>query len=324
MILLLSNGLVDRSIEELYLWIKFFKGNVAKINSIDLCNDMKIKVEITNPISNFFISDKNEIIKWEDINVIWYWRWHEYDLSNLYNPLCKNYTIRNFLYRECETISSYTFNKLKDKKWYGNKSINKLIVLEEAICCGLNIPSTIITTQRNDLLCFYNKHKNIIIKPLSDPIFINKNGRRFAMYTSILEKEDIFNLPSTVFPLCCQEYIKKDYEIRIFYLDKKFYSAAILSQQDERTRVDFRNYNLETPNRIIPYKLPNEIESKLQKLMIHLQLSTGSIDLIYKEGIYYFLEVNPVGQYDMISSPCNYNLSSLIAKFLISNDLKNG
>jgi D-alanine-D-alanine ligase-like ATP-grasp enzyme len=51
--------------------------------------------------------------------------------------------------------------------------------------------------------------------------------------------------------------------------------------------------------------------------MALLKLNTGSIDLIVNTtGEYIFLEVNPVGQFGMVSSPCNYYLEREIARFL--------
>jgi glutathione synthase/RimK-type ligase-like ATP-grasp enzyme len=92
---------------------------------------------------------------------------------------------------------------------------------------------------------------------------------------------------------------------------------AIFSQSNEKTKIDFRNYDLQKPNRTVPYNLPKEIILKLKKLTKALALRTGSIDLIKaKDGQYYFLEVNPVGQFGMVSRPCNYNIEMKIAKFL--------
>lgn len=52
--------------------------------------------------------------------------------------------------------------------------------------------------------------------------------------------------------------------------------------------------------------------------MKKMNLDTGSIDMIVTPELeYVFLEVNPVGQYDMVSVPCNYHLHSKIAKILI-------
>ena len=46
-------------------------------------------------------------------------------------------------------------------------------------------------------------------------------------------------------------------------------------------------------------------------------LKSGSIDMIYStDNIYYFLEVNPVGQFYQVSFPANYYLEKEIAKTL--------
>lgn len=51
--------------------------------------------------------------------------------------------------------------------------------------------------------------------------------------------------------------------------------------------------------------------------MADLDLNCGSIDMILgNDGLYYFLEVNPVGQFGMVSGPCNYYLERKIANFL--------
>ena len=51
-----------------------------------------------------------------------------------------------------------------------------------------------------------------------------------------------------------------------------------------------------------------------------LKLSTGSIDLVVDiNDVYYFLEVNPVGQFGMVSSPCNYNIEKKLVNTLLRN-----
>jgi glutathione synthase/RimK-type ligase-like ATP-grasp enzyme len=92
---------------------------------------------------------------------------------------------------------------------------------------------------------------------------------------------------------------------------------AIFSQDEIQTKIDQRRYNMTDPNRMVPYTLPKHIESKLLQLMKNLELETGSVDLIKTvDGKYYFLEVNPVGHYEIISYICNYNINREIAKYL--------
>ena len=66
-----------------------------------------------------------------------------------------------------------------------------------------------------------------------------------------------------------------------------------------------------------PYRLPKKIENKIVNLMEKLHLTSGSIDLIKGvDGKYYFLEVNPVGQYDWVSVYGGYDLDQKIAFYL--------
>ena len=137
--------------------------------------------------------------------------------------------------------------------------------------------------------------------------------------TELLSKNRKKYIPDTFPPSFFQKCIEKEYEIRTFFIENDYYSMAIFSQNDEQTKIDFRNYNESKPNKFIPYILPEDIKSKLIELMKCINLNCGSIDLIVgKDGNYYFLEVNPVGQYDMVSVPCNYNLHKKIAEYLIN------
>ena len=93
---------------------------------------------------------------------------------------------------------------------------------------------------------------------------------------------------------------------------------AIFSQMDDRTAVDYRHYRPDKPNRQVPFILPLKVQHKLRMLMRDLDLSSGSIDMIYdKFNRYVFLEVNPVGQFGMISQACNYYLEKSVAEHLI-------
>ena len=89
---------------------------------------------------------------------------------------------------------------------------------------------------------------------------------------------------------------------------------AIFSQKDNQTEIDFRRYNLKKPNRTVPYQIPLSLEKKIIKLMTMLEFNTGSLDFIVdKEDNYYFLEINPSGQFGMVSLPCNYYLEKQMA-----------
>ncbi len=93
---------------------------------------------------------------------------------------------------------------------------------------------------------------------------------------------------------------------------------AIFSQFDNATKVDYRKY---TNNRNVPFNLPQIVEKKIVNLMNLLSLDSASLDLIKGlDGMYYFLEVNPSGQFGNVSYFCNYYIEHNIVNYLISNE----
>lgn len=202
--------------------------------------------------------------------------------------------------------------------------VNKLEVLVLAKSVGLIIPETIIVSRKYVLEEFASRFKNgVISKSIYEPLHVidDNSSTIYTSYTVKLENSDINRLPDTFSPSLVQENLDKDFEIRVFYLDKKFYPMAIFSQKNSKTAIDFRNYDYDNPNRNIPYCLPGIIKNQLQELMARLNLNSGSIDLVKtKTGEIFFLEVNPVGQYSMVGFPCNYNLDFEIYKYLTNHE----
>jgi glutathione synthase/RimK-type ligase-like ATP-grasp enzyme len=91
---------------------------------------------------------------------------------------------------------------------------------------------------------------------------------------------------------------------------------AIFSQMDSKSRLDFRDVDVNGshPNRMVPFTLPKNIRLKIDRLMKKLKLESGSIDMIVSpDNEYFFLEVNPVGQFNFISELCNYYIEKDIA-----------
>ena len=216
---------------------------------------------------------------------------------------------RAFKY-ESDVFSTFFLKYLAKAKWVTNVEqlhVNKLVVLQKAIEVGLDVPKTLITNNLNDLKHFFLEYPSIITKPVSEMEIIQFDNRFFSNHTSIVQEKDLETdrIPLTLF----QESIEKEFEIRTFYFYGKCFSMAIFSQNDDQTKVDFRVYNHAKPNRRVPYTLESSLENKIIELMHSLKLDTGSIDFIKsKNDKLFFLEVNPVGQFGMVSYPCNYYL----------------
>lgn len=192
--------------------------------------------------------------------------------------------------------------------------IDKIEVLRLAKKNGLTVPETYIANSRDSLQKILNLNKDLITKPIFEGVTFSDFKGMYGTHTQTVKKCEIEAFTPSLF----QENINKKFELRIFYLDGTFYPMAIFSSANSQTQTDFRNYDIFNPNRCVPYELPQNIKEKLNALMTDVNLTSGSIDMIKDvNGRYVFLEINPVGQFGMVSRPCNYYLEKEVAEFLI-------
>lgn len=313
----------DRTTNEVIDWLRKYKVKFVRISSDDLVSVSSVYICPHSEVNELYFSIRNKKYKLSDFRAVWYRRSWITIQSYLYENATPELTqeVNKQLYSELNELSKYLIYQLEKKSLNrpNDLYLNKLTVLDECKKIGIEVPSTIITTLKGDLINFYNDKKKIITKNFSQGVFVNFQKEVLNSYTMLVDEDMISDLPESFFPMMFQEYIEKSYEIRAFYLDGKFYCSAILSQNDNQTKVDFRNYNLKKPNRTPPYKLPVDVEKKIGQLMVNLKLNSGSIDLLVDvSGKYIFLEVNPIGQFGQVSKPCNYFLEMKVAKHLMT------
>lgn len=218
--------------------------------------------------------------------------------------------LREFFYNYGLGLGSF------QKEKYNNRIHNFFIAKRN----NLKVPATLVTSLKVDLQEFVRKHEKVITKPIHNGhlSFNHDNLRYTCKGTQILTEEFIGGLEERFYPSLFQEYIDKKVEIRVFVLAGKVYPMAIFSQLDPQTQYDFRNYNRQKPNRAVPFTLPAEVVESIVGFMRESDLDTGSIDLILdKKNNYYFLEVNPTGQFGWVSDECNYYLEKKVANYLI-------
>lgn len=325
MILIFSSHLGEFTTDNVIDWLEIKQVQFKRINGVDL-----IKNKINISISDIEIYINNEIIILSNINVFWYRRLLPYnyflsEYGNLTKSKILNFELIRNIQSEYYKIRDFIGYLYKDKKWlskFDSSSLNKLEVLNFAMSFGLIIPETLITTSKKEILKFKEKHKNIIVKNISEVLGLPIDNKAYVSYTHLVDDNDFNNISSKIYPSLVQKNIFKIYELRIFYLNGSFSSMAIFSQNDDKTKTDFRVYNQEKPNRNVPYLLPKGVQEKLELLMNKLNLNCGSIDMIKSiNGDYVFLEINPVGQFGMVSKPCNYFLEEKVADYLKELDI---
>lgn len=312
----------DYSTSNVIDWLHYLNSNYVRINNND---SIDVEVALNNKVEKIKISNKKWTLK--RFNCYWYRRGN-LNINNSFIDVNKgNLTaeLNEFVFYESKYLKEYIHYYFKNNSAcinnYSDIFINKLQVLSIAKKCKLDIPDTVVTNSKQILQSFVKKHKSIITKPIRESFSINYKENNYYFHTIELNNKNIYSFPKKFNHLLAQKFINKKFELRIFFLNNKFYSSAIFSSADPKTKIDVRNYNIDNPNRIVPYSLPKTIELKLIKLCKLLEINSCSIDMIVNnKNKYIFLEVNPIGQYSQVSNPCNYYLDEKIALSLINND----
>lgn len=315
MVFILSDS-TDETTNFVIDWLNYFGQKFIRHNRRDKLIDVKINVEKGYCDINLGVLDGQLIneIDFKKIKTYWYRRGDfvigvlaQKRHSKIINPI---------LQKEWGQIKEYLHFVLNGKRSLGAYNSeyrhNKLIALHLANEVGLETPNTRITSKKDHI-----KLDKVITKAISDMFSFESKVTIQSIATQRVSLDNFNILGDWFFPTLIQNEVKKAFEIRIFFINEDFYPMAIFSQSDEKTQLDFRNYNKEKPNRMVPYSLPSDIQLKISQLMVKLDLNTGSIDMIVTlEGEHVFLEVNPIGQFGWLSYHCNYAIEKSIANFL--------
>jgi len=274
-------------------WLVSMNKAFIRINPEDQVSVMELSLD------HFIIKVNSQEIHSDDITSFWYRRgdfFHHFQDSLTMDEQIKN-GIHSFLKEEYQSIFMVLHRRLSVKKSVSSiftASANKLHVLEKAQNVGLKVPDSIVTTRKDVLLNFFQKHnQNIISKSIAGILSLRSIDGTVGVFTEQIHDDLIAKLPDQFELSLFQAKIEKRLELRVFYLKGDFFAMAIFSQLDAQTSVDFRKYNKAKPNRTVPFLLEEGLKLKLLKLMEMLHLDTGSIDLILgKDYEMYFLEVN--------------------------------
>jgi ATP-GRASP peptide maturase of grasp-with-spasm system len=324
-ILIFSTQDWERTTEDVMDWITSLGGRCIRINGEDLIGTEGYSISLDSGSSEArFVIDGREISTAE-VAATWYRRGGRFNDYSVYAQVLDHdvaVQLDTHLRSEMQSTAQSLYALLANKPWLTRPAearVNKMSALRIATELGLDVPATIITNARAELEAFRDNHGRIITKAISDGTAFYVGEQRCVTYTEEVRHADIADLPERFLPTLAQELLVKKYELRIIYLAGRLYPAAIFSQRDPRTQIDFRHYNQQNPNRTVPYRLDREVEEAVRKLMSALGLVTGSLDFVRTvNDRLVFLEVNPVGQFGAFSGLCNYNIEKDVAAHLLS------
>ena len=158
-----------------------------------------------------------------------------------------------------------------------------------------------------------NPKEKYITKSIQFNLFLKEKQQFRSNGTILVKLKELYS--NNHFYSLLQKKIDRICDIRVFCIKQQYFAMAIFVSKNT---IDARSLMLDNElARIVSYKLPDELEDRINAFMNIKGINSGCIDFILSnDRQYYFLEVNPVGQFDYIEYYCNYPLSQTIAKTL--------
>lgn len=183
---------------------------------------------------------------------------------------------------------------------------NKIVQCLMARKVGFKMPASRITNSKK--LIKAEKTQFNIVKPISIGT-IYRNNSQLTVQTNIVN--DYFPMDTLEYcPAYFQDFINKDYDLRITFVGDEFFPVKINSSD----RVDWRRKNNNVTYEI--YSPPNILISQCKDMLSILNLEFGCFDFVVKDGEYFFLEVNANGQWGWLEQELGVDISGAILKHL--------
>ncbi len=234
--------------------------------------------------------------------------------------------------KEAHGFLSFLLYYLGDRYCLGNhlfdrSSASKMLQLKLALELGMVIPDTCFSNNKSAISAFARKHAVVCLKSIdNDNIWFDDSLREYVLYTQAVKSKDLLALSDDAFTQTVsylQEYIEKEFELRITVVGDNAFACKIDSQQMDKTsgQIDWRQ-GLNCGLIHTEYVLPSSIANFCRKFLHKLNLNFGCFDFIVTpKGEYVFLECNPNGQWLWIEQETGMEISKCIATTLVMHDI---
>ena len=192
------------------------------------------------------------------------------------------------------------------------KAEHKAIQLSVARSIGFDIPRTVITNDASGVAEAALGSPKVAIKGL-DTVLVWEDGFETFGYTNLVDTElaTLSHLRSA--PLIAQEALENKLDLRVTVMGQRVWCASV-THKGEPIEGDWRLHDKNTAFEY--FELPRDISRKCRDLCQALGLAFGAIDLALQDDTYFFLEINPTGEWGWLVDQANFPIDVAVAEAL--------
>jgi Glutathione synthase/Ribosomal protein S6 modification enzyme (glutaminyl transferase) len=217
----------------------------------------------------------------------------------------KTYSLEEQLYKSQWSSFIRNLCVFESANWVNHpvntyKAENKVLQLKIAKNSGFIIPKTFVG---NTLPSELNEEELYIVKSIDTALFYD-NGQEMFTYSTKTTGEELLGSELKAAPVIIQECLSNKIDIRVTIIGDKIFPVSV-TNNGLSIDGDWRR----TPKELLKYtpiKLPETVVESIQKTMKSLGLKFGGMDLAVVDDKYYFIEVNPTGEWGWLVSSANY------------------
>lgn len=179
--------------------------------------------------------------------------------------------------------------------------------------CGFITPSTVVTNAiPRPASALWDDTRTAALKAL-DSFLVRIGGQDAFLYTRRVAAEALEQESFAQMPAILQHWLENKVDVRVTVVGSRCYPASITYDakgldgdwRTEKHRVEFKKYIL-----------PPDVANRCIELVRSLKLRFAAIDLACVDSTYYFLEVNPTGEWAWLLDPTGMRIDEAIADLL--------
>lgn len=274
---------------------------------------LRLAVEYQGRRRRYHVTDGETDLDLQRFRVVWWRRPQQFAL----HPEIAEGPHATFAYTEASEAFGGMWQCL-DATWINHPARDeaagrKVYQLRVAQAVGLDIPETLITNDAERARRFVDARGAARVAYKSFlPSAVEWRETR------ILRPEEVEQMEAVRYaPVIFQEYVPPAVDLRITVVGHDIFATAIHSAE-AAYQADYR-MDLGTV-RVEPFALPDEVRSRLRRLMGQLDLVYGAIDMrLDPDGRYVFFEVNPAGQWLFVEERTGQPITPAFARLLAAH-----
>jgi len=196
---------------------------------------------------------------------------------------------------------------------------NKARQLWIASKIGFQIPETVITNDPEEARQLAKKHGDrLVAKAFYSPL-IEEPAEDFFVFTNEITAADLTSEEEIkISPSIFQQCLSPKVDYRVTVLGETVFPVRVECQNQKSSHLDWRTEKSEI--RFTACSLLPEVEDLCRRYVKDSGLIFGAMDLVEHNGNFFFLEINPNGEWGWLQKPNNIPIAEALCDLMIFYD----